>query len=397
MNVHGQPSPTPPPAPPPRSGGLYVHVPFCVRKCAYCAFFSRPLPSCPAAAAPDPDPVAAWFRGIVREADGAPAGFMPATVFVGGGTPTALPDAAFAHLLDFISSRWGGAGLVEWTVEANPGTLSPEKLRRMRAAGVTRLSLGAQSFSPGTLAALGRIHTPGQVRDAVAMARDAGIPEVSLDLMYGWHSPAAAAPHAALDAVRADADAALALAPDHLSAYCLEIEPGTPLDALRAAGRRVAAPPSLQRRAYDLLRARLAATGYRHYELSNFALPGRECRHNLLYWTGGAYIGLGPAAHSHWDGERRGNTPTLPTWTVEFRETLPPRRKACETLVMGLRRTDGWTRDAFRAATGFDHLDLRGAEIARLAAEGLLLSTPGSIRLAPSAYFVSDTVFAELV
>ena len=372
---------TPPPC------GLYVHVPFCIRKCAYCAFYSLPC-------AADADLVEAWLRGIEREASAAPDDFSPSTVFIGGGTPTALPDAAFARLLDLVSSRWGGSCLLEWTVEANPGTLAPAQLARMRAAGVTRLSLGAQSFDAGTLAALGRIHTPGQIRDAVAMARDAGIPQLNLDLIYGTPAPTV---RDALDRVRSDLDAALALAPDHLSAYCLEIEPGTPLAALRDAGRPVAAPPSLQRRAYDLIRRRLAAAGYTHYELSNFALPGRECRHNLLYWTGGSYIGLGPAAHSHWNGERRANTATLPFWTVECRETLPPSRKACETLVMGLRRTAGWSRDEFRTATGFDYFDLRGEEIRRLVADGTLVEENGNIRLAGSACFVSDRVFAALV
>lgn len=377
------PPTTPSPA---RAAGLYVHVPFCVRKCTYCAFYSR--------AAPDPALVDAWLQGIAREADAAPDGFAPSTVFVGGGTPTALPESAFARLLDLVASRWGGPGILEWTVEANPGTLTPAKLHLMREAGVTRLSLGAQSFSPDALAALGRIHTPGQIRDAVAMARDAGIQNLSLDLMYGWPAPTV---RDALDGLRADIDSALALAPDHLSAYCLEIEPGTPLATRRDAGEAVAAPPALQHRAYDLIRRRLTAAGYVHYELSNFALPGRECRHNLLYWTGGSYIGLGPAAHSHWNGERRSNTPILPAWTVDFRETLPPRRKACETLVMGLRRTAGWTRAGFLSATGFDYLDLRGPEIARLADDGLLLLAPDSVRLSPSAYFVSDTVFAALV
>lgn len=370
-----------------RTGGLYVHVPFCARKCAYCAFYSR-------AAGGDGREEEAWLRGIVREAEMVPEGFAPSTVFIGGGTPTALPEGVFGRLLEFVASRWGGEGLREWTVEANPGTLSPGRLRLMRGAGVTRISLGAQSFSPEALAALGRIHSPGEIRDAVSMARDAGIPEVSLDLMYGWAVPSV---RAGLDTVRADLDAALALGPDHLSAYCLEVEPGTPLAARRGNGEAVAAPPTLQRRAYDLIRRRLADAGFVQYELSNFSRPGHECRHNLLYWTGGAYIGLGPAAHSHWKGERRGNSASLPEWHVAFRETLPPRRKACETLVMGLRRTAGWTREEFRAATGFDYLELRGNEIGRLAAEGLLLAGRGRIRLPASAYFTSDAVFAALV
>lgn len=372
-----------------RAGGLYVHVPFCVRKCAYCAFYSR-------AAGGDGREAESWWEGIRREAEAVPEGFAPATVFIGGGTPTSLPEGVFARMLEVVASRWGGEGLREWTVEVNPGTLSPGKLRRMREAGVTRISLGAQSFAPEALAALGRIHSPGDIRDAVAMAREAGIPQVSLDLMYGW---AAASARAALDTVRADIDAAVALAPDHLSAYCLEVEPGTPLAALQDRGRAVAAPPALQRRAYELIRRGLAAAGFGQYELSNFARPGCECRHNLLYWTGGAYIGLGPAAHSHWNGERRGNSASLPEWHVEFRETLPPRRKACETLVMGLRRTAGWGREEFRAVTGFDWVELRGSEIERLVADGLLLSERGGerIRLPASGYFTSDAVFAALV
>lgn len=369
------------------NGGLYIHVPFCGRKCAYCAFYSQ-------AVGLDGGVAEAWLQGIGREGNGVPAEFAPTTVFIGGGTPTALPEEVFGRMLDLVAGRWGGAGVLEWTVEANPGTLTPAKLYLMRESGVTRISLGAQSFSPDALAVLGRIHTPGQIQDAVALLRDAGIPQLSLDLMYGWPAPTV---RAALDAVRADLDAALALEPDHISAYCLEIEPGTPLAARRDAGESVAAPPALQRRAYDLIRRRLTTAGYVHYELSNFARPGCECRHNLLYWSGGSYIGLGPAAHSHWNGERRANSPTLPDWSVEFRETLPPQRKACETLVMGLRRTAGWTRGEFLAATGFDYLALRGPEITRLADDGFLISTPDSIRLSPSAYFTSDAVFAALV
>ena len=366
--------------------GLYVHVPFCARKCAYCAFYSRAI-------GPGDGLVEKWLRGIGQEAEGVPEGFSPETVFVGGGTPTVLEEGVLERLLEGIRERWG-KGVEEWTVEGNPGTLTEGKLAVMRKTGVTRLSLGAQSFSEEALAKLGRIHSPEDIRDAASMARDAGIGQVSLDLMYGW---AAASAREALDTVRADVDAALALEPDHISAYCLEIEEGTPLAARRAAGEAVAAPEAWQRRAYDLIRRRLAGAGFVQYELSNFARPGRECRHNLLYWTGGSYIGLGPAAHSHWNGERRGNSPTLPAWSVEFRETLPPRRKACETLVMGLRRTAGWGREEFRSATGFDYFDLRGAEIERLAADGMLLATENRIRLPASAYFTSDAVFAALV
>lgn len=372
------------PCPSSRRGGLYVHVPFCAKKCAYCAFYS-------AAENAVERWGEAWLEGIRREAAQAPDSFRPATIYIGGGTPTVLPDSLLARLLDELADRWGGSDLQEWTVEANPGTLTPGNLHRMKMAGVTRLSLGAQSFSDAALTWLGRIHRAGQTQRAVAMAREAGFVHLSLDLMYGWPSPDA------LETLRADLDAAMQLEPEHLSAYCLEIEPGTPLAERQARGESVTTTEEQQREAYDLLRTRLAAAGWPAYEISNFARPGCECRHNELYWSGGEYFGWGPAAHSHWDGERFANSATLPHWSCTFRERLSPQRKACETLVMGLRRINGWTRDHFRAVTGFDYDDLRGAEIEQMAVAGLLWMTPQSIRLSPDALFISDTVFAALV
>ena len=360
--------------------GLYVHVPFCVRKCGYCAFFSRPA---------QPDLVAAWFAGIERELAALPAGFAPTSVFFGGGTPTALAEGDLARLLDLVRARVDLRNLAEWTCEANPGTLSPAKLARLRAGGVDRLSLGAQSFTDATLRRLGRIHAADETRAAVAQARAAGFANVGLDLIYG-------VPGVARETFQADVEAALALAPEHLSCYCLEIEEGTPFAQAAAAGR-LALSEDEQRAQFDWARARLAAAGFAHYEISNFARPGRACRQNGLYWNGGEYIGVGPAAHSHWAGARWGNTPELPEWTRAFEEKLAPAAKARETLVMGLRRLAGWDRAEFRAATGFDYDELRGPEIARLAAEGLLNVEPDRIRLADDALFVSDAVFAELV
>ena len=191
-------------------------------------------------------------------------------------------------------------------------------------------------------------------------------------------------------------EAALALDPEHVSCYCLEIEAGTPLArAAQAGGLEV--DEEEQRAQFDWARRRLAAAGWAHYEISNFAKPGRECRQNLLYWSGGEYIGIGPAAHSHWQGLRWGNSAELPAWKREFEEQLEPAAKARETLVMGLRRFAGWGRAEFRAATGFDYDALRGTEIARLAAAGLLVVEPDRLRLAEDALFISDSVFAELV
>ncbi len=360
--------------------GLYLHVPFCARKCPYCAFFSR---------LPEPALVAAWLAGIEKELAGLPAGFAPASIFIGGGTPTALEKADLARLLALIRARVDLSRVSEWTCEANPGTLTPGKATTLRAAGVTRLSLGAQSFDDATLRKLGRIHTAAETRAGVALARETGFENLGLDLIYG-------VPGVSMESFRADVEAVMALEPEHVSGYCLEIEAGTPFAHAAQAGR-LAVSAEAQRAQFDWARKRLAEGGWAHYEISNFARPGRECRQNLLYWTGGEYLGVGPAAHSHWAGVRWGHTPELPEWKREFEEKLAPEAKARETLVMGLRRIAGWGRAEFRAATGFDYDALRGPEIARLAAAGQLVAEPGRLRLVADALFTSDAVFAELV
>jgi len=360
--------------------GLYVHVPFCARKCAYCAFFSRPA---------EPDLVAAWLGGIERELKRLPEGFAPESVFFGGGTPTVLAESDLARLVERVRAQTDLSKVAEWTCEANPGTLTPGKAALLRAAGVDRMSIGAQSFSDETLQRLGRIHSAAETREAVARARAAGFANVGLDVIYG-------VPGVSRESFRADVEAALALDPEHVSCYSLEIEDGTPF-AQEARAGRMATSPEEQREQFDWARRRLAAGGWAHYEISNFAKPGRECRQNSLYWSGGEYIGIGPAAHSHWRGARWGNSAELPEWKRAFEEKLDPEAKARETLVMGLRRIRGWGREEFRAATGFDYDALRGEEIARLAKEGLLVAEPNGLRLAENALFVSDSVFAELV
>ena len=360
--------------------GLYIHVPFCARKCAYCAFFSRPV---------EPELSAAWLGGIERELIRLPDGFAPASVFIGGGTPTVLAEPDLARLLERIRASTNLSKAAEWTCEANPGTLTAGKAALLRAAGVNRLSIGAQSFDDATLKRLGRIHSAAETRAAVALARTAGFENIGLDVIYG-------VPGVSMESFRADVEAALALDPEHVSCYCLEIEDGTPF-AREAQAGRLAVSEDEQREQFDWARRRLAGGGWAHYEISNFAKPGRECRQNSLYWSGGEYIGIGPAAHSHWRGARWGNSAELPEWKRAFEENLEPEAKARETLVMGVRRIRGWEREEFRVATGFDYDALRGPEIARLAKDGLLVVEPNRIRLAENALFVSDSVFAELV
>lgn len=250
--------------------GLYIHVPFCARKCAYCAFFSRRA---------EPGGVAAWFAGIARELEALPAGFAPTSVFFGGGTPTALEERDLARLIDLVRARVDLRRVGEWTCEANPGTLTPAKLDLLQRGGVNRLSIGAQSFDAATLAKLERIHAAAETRAGVAVARAAGFANVGLDLIYG-------VPGVSRAAFEADVEAAMALEPEHVSCYCLEIEDGTPFAREAAAGRLVISEDE-QRAQFDWARQRLAEGGWGHYEISNFAKPGRECRQNVLYWTGG--------------------------------------------------------------------------------------------------------------
>jgi oxygen-independent coproporphyrinogen III oxidase len=380
----------PPPAWPARPG-LYIHVPFCASKCGYCDFHSLARP-------PNDPSIDRYLDTLTLEASRRPEGFEAGTIFIGGGTPTHLPAPDLARLLAIAREAAGGA-VEEWTVEANPGTLTPGKLDTLRAAGVDRLSIGAQSFDPARLAALGRRHGPDDIRAAVRAARAAGIPRISLDLIYAQPGQTAAA-------AVADVRQALALDPEHLSLYALTVEEGTPLHERVATGEVTPPDGDEARRQYDRLCEELEAAGWPAYEISNFARPGAECLHNLLYWTGGDYLGLGPSAHSHLSGARRANLASLDAWgeavsggrpATALDERLPPDRKARETLICALRLCGGFETAAFRDRTGIDPDDLCGGDLAALEREGLIERRGSVLRLAPSARFISDAVFARLV
>lgn len=352
--------------------GLYVHIPFCVRKCDYCAFYSE--------VAPDRARQVAFFDALEREVQSLPSDFHPTTIFIGGGTPT----APALEILERYLPRFARFAPAEFSVEVNPGTVDAATLTLLRRCGVNRLSMGVQSFDARSLAALGRIHSGRQAREAFGLARELGFENLSLDLMFGT-------PGQSLARLEDDLESALALGPDHLSIYNLMLEEGTPL-----AARNPPRPDeALEREMYDLIRARLTRAGLKQYEISNFSKPGFECRHNLLYWTGGEYLGCGPAAHSHWNGVRWGHASDLDDYCArgpcrEFEECLEPDAKARETLVMGLRL-------------------LRGVEVSermwaqqrvcleQLRAAGLVRIAGRRVRLAEEALFVSDAVFAELV
>ena len=276
--------------------GLYVHIPFCVQKCRYCDFYSE--------VCGDGGRVSRFLSALDRELSLLDSAFAPTTVFFGGGTPTALSAEALSALLGSLRRHVDLSGVEEWSVEVNPGTLSGRKMEVLCEAGVNRVSLGVQSFDDRRLEWLGRIHRARDVYDAVSLVRSFGGLDLSLDLMHS-------VPGMSLVDWERELDAALNLSPHHLSCYNLTFEEGTPLERMLTAGDLAEPDEELQLAQFELTDRRLEMAGYEHYEISNYAKPGHACRHNLLYWTAGEYVGCGPAAHSHLGGRRFSNAESL--------------------------------------------------------------------------------------
>jgi oxygen-independent coproporphyrinogen-3 oxidase len=337
--------------------GVYVHIPFCAHRCDYCAF----------ATWTDRDHLMADYAGACRR-EVADAALPPATsVFFGGGTPSLLPADLLLSILAAIPVAPGA----EVTVECNPETVTPDLLAAYRAGGVNRLSFGVQSTAPHVLAALGRRHDPAMVARSVAWARQAGFESISLDLIFGAAGETLADWTATLDA-------ALALAPDHLSAYSLTVEAGTPL--ARDRGRWPDDDDQADK--YLLADARLAAAGFAWYEVSNWARPGHECRHNQLYWSQGDYRGIGCAAHSHAAGRRWWNVRTperylahlaAGTSPVAGEEVLDADQRALEGRQLALRTAAGVSADSLPDDPVLTGLVSRAAGRAVLTPTGRLL------------------------
>lgn len=277
---------------------IYLHIPFCQSKCTYCDFNSY---------AGLEHLFEPYLDALIGEASWLAARFRQpvGSLYVGGGTPTRLPVGLLMRLLDECRRLFNVEADAEISCEANPGTVSASGLHALRKAGVNRLSLGAQSFDAAELALLGRVHDPDQVRQAVHYARAAGFGNLSLDLIYGL-------PRQRLVGWRASLEQALALAPEHLSLYCLSLEPNTPLTH-RVIRRELPAPdPDLAADMYDLASELLAAAGYQQYEISNWSRPGYACVHNLAYWRNQPYLGLGAGAHSSTGEQRWWNVYSVP-------------------------------------------------------------------------------------
>ncbi len=323
-------------------------MPFCRSKCAYCDFYSLP-----AGTGGPPAPAGeAFLEGLRKEWElqGRPGPF--ATIYVGGGTPTVLELSSFRRLLDFLGPLLAGGG--EWTLEANPESLEKEKLLAMKEAGVTRSSLGIQSLREEDLAFLGRAHTSRKALEALDLAREEGPPGLSADLILGL-------PGLEEDDLEEEIDLLLHRGVEHLSFYILTLEEGTPLWEKARLGEVSLPSPSSQARHLLFVRSLLASRGLPPYEISNAAIPGRECRHNLRYWLGGDYLGFGPSAASLLSGRRRKNLSDLGGWAraleegrlpLEEEEELSPGLRASERAWLQLRTRWGMDAGLVRRETG---------------------------------------------
>ncbi|MEA2733904.1 MAG: hypothetical protein QOE14_355 [Humisphaera sp.] len=373
---------------------LYVHVPFCFHKCHYCDFYSITQQT--------PERMERFVDRILREADAwtrPPVTVRPRTIFFGGGTPTLLPVEAMSRLLRGLRERFDFSDVQEWTIEANPATVTAEYCRTLRAAGVDRLSFGAQSFDPRELKVLERHHDPDDVPRSIEIARAAGFSRLNLDLIF-------AIPGQDLAAWSDNLERAIGLNTPHISAYGLTFEPNTPIAVKKRLGQLHQIEESLELEMLRHTRRQLAAVGRPPYEVSNFATPGEECRHNLVYWTGGNYIGLGPSAASHVQGWRWRNRPHLGEWeravdsalipAIDV-ETLSPLRRAGELAMLLLRLTRGLNFADFAARTTFDARALWSDQIDRFSRAGLLDCDERGFRLSERGLAVADALAAEFV
>jgi len=353
---------------------LYLHVPFCATKCRYCAFYSEPGQT---------DKMGAFVVAALKEMQPWANRLAPKTIFVGGGTPSLLP----APLLRQLLTGWPqNPELIEWTVECNPATISPEKIAVFREVGVNRISLGVQALDDELLQLLGRIHTAATAVATYWELRSAGFDNLNLDLMFGL-------PGQTLEQWRTTLERAIELQPEHFSTYCLSFEEDTEFWKLFQAGH-LRHNSSQELAMYEFAIDTLAAAGYRQYEISNFAKPGRECQHNIAGWEGRDYLGVGPSACSTVDDRRWQNPSDIDRYVTGpcapvFEEQLTPELRAAERAAFGMRMTAGVPAECVRGR--FDR------QVAQLLSADLAYWHDDRLRPTRRGILFADEVAAEFV
>ena len=381
-----------------RIAGLYFHVPFCAQKCAYCAFYSEPSSG---------ELINRYVDAVIREMEIVADDLRPQTIFFGGGTPSLLNLRQWEQILQAME-RLNLLGTEEFTVECNPATVSADKAKLLRDFGVNRISMGVQSLDEALLDRLGRIHSRAMVFKSFDILRQAGFDNLNLDLMF-------AIPGQTREIWRATLDEALALGSEHLSSYEVIYEDDTPLFAQLQAGE-FDVDEDLACAMYEEMIERANVAGFHQYEIANFArhrselrtsnseLPDFACRHNVNYWRGGSFYGLGPSATGYVRGVRTKNWANTQLYceqlekgkrAIESREELPPLKRAGETAAFGLRLVAGWPFEEFRRTTNFDLRGEWSADMNQLAGRGWAEISPEGFHLTRQGLRFADAA-AEL-
>jgi oxygen-independent coproporphyrinogen-3 oxidase len=373
--------------------GLYLHIPYCLHKCGYCDFNSHNI---------NEAEMASYVRALLREmeyyakrADNRTV----ATIFFGGGTPTTLPSLELARILKACQSKFQMLNGAEITLEANPATIPQSDLQQLLEAGFNRLSIGVQSFDPEELKRLERVHTVDEVYLTVERARQAGFDNLSLDLMFGL-------PGQTAERWQDNLQKAIDLQPEHISAYNLTIEPDTVFHKQQAQGQLKMPPDDFQRELFEITIDTLTQAGYLRYEVSNYAKPGRRCRHNMNYWMNGEFLGLGAGASSAFNGDRYKNV-NLPSRyitqinesdiAIESRETPSLHQRMGESVMLGLRLREGIHLPNFEQQFGISFREVFRDTIARLKETGLLEIRGGRAFLSREGWFLADSVIVEFI
>ena len=381
---------------------LYVHVPFCIAKCAYCAFYSQKIQN--------DGTVKNYLSGLAKEINmyQRDASFIEkslifplSALFIGGGTPTALSEQELSELLKIINNNFHFCAEAEKTMEGNPGTLNKEKLKLIKDGGINRLSLGVQSFSDVLLKRIGRIHTGEQAEETIREARRAGFANLNLDLMFGL-------PVQTMADWQRTLEIALKHEPEHLSIYGLMIEEGTALEReIKIGSAGITLPDDdMQAEMYAWAEEFLQKNGYSHYETSNFSRAGYECRHNISYWQGSEDIGLGPGAVSFYGQTRKENVRSIEDydktlkrdqWPIAEEEFLRREDLMSERMMLGLRMAQGVDLQKFECDFGVKVENIYGEVLERYKSRNILYLSHNSLRLNPQYAFVANSVLQDFL
>jgi len=373
--------------------GLYLHIPFCKGKCYYCDFLSI---------VGDIDYINMYVKSLGDEISlykDELSDYKIVTIYFGGGTPSILSIEQIDFIMNKIYANFSIGDNIEISMEANPGTLTREKISYLKKANINRLSIGLQSSNDRLLNKIGRIHSLKDFHEQYHLCRELGFKNINIDLIYGL-------PDQSLTDWENTLKYVLSIEPEHISPYSLKIEEGTEFYNLYKENKLNLPDDEMDRKMYHLVAELLEGNGYKHYEISNFCKPGYECKHNLIYWHNNEYLGLGASSHSYIKKTRFSNTSDIEIYIkkisenllpIEFKERNTPKDEMFETIILGLRLMEGINIEGFKDRFGVSIFDLYGDKISKLKELGLLDIVDGFLRLTPFGIDVSNQVFVEFM